>query len=962
MSINKFTTLLDLSRQAKIITGETATFDGKIEVGIPFSGYPTGVDTGTTVSLGIVSSQECIFSGDISTTLFDVSNISSPNYSSIFSGYTATTWTDPIFSAYTSGLTLPVTAVSASTQIVGTFWTLTETGYTGDYIIGTQYTGFSVTYSFNNVAQFGTGDTFSGVTTAIQENFSAGTLDYKGPLDYLQSVEDATIDGRLYTNKITISDGASSATTNYVLTQTDDTGKGEWNSISSLLSGTCHPFINLEVISGCSISGLTIDSDVTVNGDVTINGSATTINTEVIQSKDNNIVLNYSGTHITAIGGGITLEDGVSNGVDSKIYSNSDGVWLFNPSLSATSLSAITIGSSGNCVTDLYTSKIHSCSPLTINELDEGDVTIGTNNKFYFDVTNGWLGIGKVPTLGVIDVTQQYGNFIFRPTINATSVTISGISTNVQQVSVQNGTSSLFLGQIGPNCTLLPTFGDQNDSFLDSSAANNLNIITRSGTTGEKSIKFYVGSDFTSVPNMIIKGSGSTKGYVGINTLNPQYQLDIVNIQSRLYYDPTSSGGRLNISGSTGLPRFDVSIPAYLTKPTTGGSLGIRTWDNVTSPGYGKVGDMHLYAGDQINGLNIINRGPGTTTEDYIRFYAGQDANGTIADIHIAGSGSTRGYVGIGTETPDSLLTVNGKTKTTQFQMTSGATNGYVLTSDGSGNASWQLSTGGGSFTGGTVTGSTTFSGGISATTISATTIGSSGDCVDDIYVTNLRSCSPLNINSLDEGSVYFGSTSGVTIDVINKRIGINTNPSVELDIKGSTFLSGSGTNILSVIGSGSSTTDPIVGISGSSGELFTIKDSLVGSLFSVNDISGIPTLEVFDNNTVLMGSYSAPAMYTTVKFQPITGLTNLYSIDMSGYTGAWFDYTVVNSTTVGARSGQIMAIFSGNTVNYVETTTSSIGSTSAITLSLSANSVDCVLQSSATTLGWEVKTIIRSI
>ena len=45
MAINKFTTLLDLARQAKIISGETATFDGKIEVGIPFSGYPTGVDT-----------------------------------------------------------------------------------------------------------------------------------------------------------------------------------------------------------------------------------------------------------------------------------------------------------------------------------------------------------------------------------------------------------------------------------------------------------------------------------------------------------------------------------------------------------------------------------------------------------------------------------------------------------------------------------------------------------------------------------------------------------------------------------------------------------------------------------------------------------------------------------------------------------------------------------------------------
>ena len=55
MPINKFTTLLDLARQSKIITGETATFDGKIEVGIPFSGYPSGVNTATTVSLGVIS-------------------------------------------------------------------------------------------------------------------------------------------------------------------------------------------------------------------------------------------------------------------------------------------------------------------------------------------------------------------------------------------------------------------------------------------------------------------------------------------------------------------------------------------------------------------------------------------------------------------------------------------------------------------------------------------------------------------------------------------------------------------------------------------------------------------------------------------------------------------------------------------------------------------------------------------
>ena len=146
----------------------------------------------------------------------------------IFSGYSATTWSNPLFSGNTSGLTLPITPLSASTQIVGPFWALTQTGMTGDYVIGTQYTGYSVTYSFFNVSQFGTGFTYSGFTTATQENFSAGTLDYKGPLDYISSVEDATIDGRLTTNKLTVTGGASAGSLGYVLTQTGDTGEVGW--------------------------------------------------------------------------------------------------------------------------------------------------------------------------------------------------------------------------------------------------------------------------------------------------------------------------------------------------------------------------------------------------------------------------------------------------------------------------------------------------------------------------------------------------------------------------------------------------------------------------------------------------------------------------------------------------------------------------------------------------------------
>ena len=80
----------------------------------------------------------------------------------------------------------------------------------------------------------------------------------------------------------------------------------------------------------------------------------------------------------------------------------------------------------------------------------------------------------------------------------------------------------------------------------------------------------------------------------------------------------------------------------------------------------------------------------------------------------------------------------------------------------------------------------------------------------------------------------------------------------------------------------------------------------------------------------------------------------------MSAYTGAWFEYTVINSS--GARAGQIMSIFSGNTVDFIETTTLDIGSTTPISFNVVADGTTATLEVSATTSGWEVKTIIRSI
>lgn len=172
--------------------------------------------------------------------------------------------------------------------------------------------------------------------------------------------------------------------------------------------------------------------------------------------------------------------------------------------------------------------------------------------------------------------------------------------------------------------------------------------------------------------------------------------------------------------------------------------------------------------------------------------------------------------------------------------------------------------------------------------------------------------------------------------------------------------ISGTGQSILTIVGSGSSTSLPLFTIQGSSGELFSVSDSLQGSLFSVNDISGLPILEVFSDNTTLMGSYLAPSLNTTVRSTLTAGTNTIYSIPTSAYTGAFFDYALIGSA--GARAGNIMSIFSGTTVQFTEVTTNDIGNTTPVSFSMSVSSGLARLSSSATTAGWTLKTIVRSI
>jgi hypothetical protein len=156
-----------------------------------------------------------------------------------------------------------------------------------------------------------------------------------------------------------------------------------------------------------------------------------------------------------------------------------------------------------------------------------------------------------------------------------------------------------------------------------------------------------------------------TSGNVGIGTTTPSTLLDVQGSNSTYFrFSPTTSGGRVLLSGATGTtssPAYVITVPiSSESSLTADAQFGVISFENTSNLIFGKPGDTYIRSSSRGNGLNLITSplAETGTTEDYIRFYAGQNASGTTPDMHIQGTGTTRGFVGIGTATPNRPLHV----------------------------------------------------------------------------------------------------------------------------------------------------------------------------------------------------------------------------------------------------------------------------------------------------------------
>lgn len=190
-----------------------------------------------------------------------------------------------------------------------------------------------------------------------------------------------------------------------------------------------------------------------------------------------------------------------------------------------------------------------------------------------------------------------------------------------------------------------------------------------------------------------------------------------------------------NYTGSTGFFNFNTSAS---------GSTGIL-FGQSTAPNPRKFGIMRYHSDDFVRDSSPTNGS--NFYQNKVTYQIGNETDGTVVNIApsnnngrywfeqngnspmvIAGGGTPSDIrLGIslnpnGTEIPSAKLQVGGTGTTGTFRYIDGNQQiGRVLTSDASGNATWQAS---GSFTGNT-----------------------SGDCITDLYVSNLYGCSPITVN-----------------------------------------------------------------------------------------------------------------------------------------------------------------------------------------------------------------------
>ena len=603
---------------------------------------------------------------------------------------------------------------------------------------------------------------------------------------------------------------------------------------------------------------------------------------------------------------------------------------------------AFTGNTSATCITDLWVSNIHGCSPITIHDSIQynGSIVSG-DSAFAFGtsvsaLTSNGVAFGQnslaqasqivqVPTLA----PSIYSGISISidPTYSTSAITFTGINVETEWYDylVNNGLLSSFIVTDGIDTQIVDSTEMKSDKvyFYGGNTYIVLYSLTASSFTTISGTGYYNVATLMGKPAFAFGINSQSLGVGSVsNGTNTVVQTPYSNID----------GGKDNqIIGIEWNPGNNIAggIRNTLTS-TYSANIGGGCYNRINNPG-GWIANINGGYNNYINGQG--GSGWGSTI--------GGGSNNTVyASYGTIGGGQNNLIRGKQREETNAYSFIGGGSNNKIGAIGSyGKRSSIVGGQQNTINDSWASSIVGG-YLNETKYSVTSFIGGGFSNTI----MGASHAVIG------------AGFNNLITGS-SFSSILGGTNNKVNGTSGTTTNIHV---IGSSITASTSNTTYVNSLYIDNIDNNTPLKVVGNSGDLFTVTDSLIGSLFSVNDISGLPVIEAFDDSTILMGSYTAPSLNTTKKVNLNTGTTTVYSIPTSAYTGGFFDYTLSN--TGGVRAGTVMSVWSGTSAQYIDTPTSSIGDTSQVTLSVGVSGSNAVFSSSATTANWVIKTIIRSI
>jgi hypothetical protein len=271
-----------------------------------------------------------------------------------------------------------------------------------------------------------------------------------------------------------------------------------------------------------------------------------------------------------------------------------------------------------------------------------------TVGSIFINISNGWE-LDELHDVRINGVTE--GDLLMRSSYSGSPVWVNTKTLNGSYTITGNTT-------IGGN---LVVSGNTGVNWFSSNTSTDLVRITQTGSGNALFIEDSTNPD--SSPFVV-----DSSGNVGIGTGSPQYRLDILGTTGRLFYDGDTTRNTyrqsqiINQGPSTGITAISVASEGSGSQIELF-SIGSGVLNSILWRFAGEPNDVALYASSAANNLNIMNNlGSGTT--DNIRFYVGGSGHitGQTPSMIIIGSGSTRGYVGIGTTSPTEKLYVSGNT------------------------------------------------------------------------------------------------------------------------------------------------------------------------------------------------------------------------------------------------------------------------------------------------------------